>query len=61
MCRKFVELNTELKSAGIHHLTRGGILRSSFNYLLLDPRLTQNLPLNHIGMAEQVSCLFYWF
>ena len=40
MSRKFVELNCETKSA-INLLTRDGILRSSFNYLLLDPSLTQ--------------------
>ena len=40
MSRKFVELNFETKSA-INLLTRDGILRSSFNYLLLDPALTQ--------------------
>ena len=29
--------------------------RSSFNYLLLDPRLTKNLPLNHMDLTEQES------
>jgi len=64
MCRKFVDLSCDTKST-VHFLTRDGVLRSSFNYLLLDPRLTKNLPLNYTDKSEQeswnvfLSAIFY--
>ena len=64
MCRKFVDLSCDTKS-NVHFLTRDGVLRSSFNYLLLDPRLTKNLPLNYTDKSEQeswnvfLSAIFY--
>ena len=42
--------------ASVNDLTRNALLRSSFNYLLLDPRITNNLPLNNsMGEANQWS------
>uniref|UniRef100_A0A8C3HEJ5 Ankyrin repeat and LEM domain containing 1 n=1 Tax=Chrysemys picta bellii TaxID=8478 RepID=A0A8C3HEJ5_CHRPI len=44
---------------------REGVLKSSFNYLLLDPRVTQNLPFrcHHLSQADCfrsfVSAIFY--
>ncbi|NWQ83110.1 ANKL1 protein, partial [Columbina picui] len=44
---------------------REGLLKSSFNYLLLDPRITQNLPLrsHHLSPAECfrtfIKAIFY--
>ena len=54
MCRRFADLSSGFKAAA-SFLTRDGILRSSFNYLLLDPRLTKNLPLTHADKSEQES------
>ena len=64
MCRRFADLSSSFKSAA-SFLTRDGILRSSFNYLLLDPRLTKNLPLTYADRSEQdswnvfLSSIFY--
>jgi hypothetical protein len=46
MSTKFGDLNLETKSA-INLRTRDGITKSSFNYLLLDPGLTQVLQAHH--------------
>jgi hypothetical protein len=37
----------------INLATRGGALKSSFNYLLIDPRISRNLPLTAVGMEDQ--------
>lgn len=59
MSENFFGLSAETK------YKRGGITRSSFNYLMLDPRITRNLPLNYPTMDEQeawkrfVESIFY--
>nr|XP_040566439.1 uncharacterized protein LOC121116262 [Lepeophtheirus salmonis] len=52
--KQLIEDNSGLQSS-INILTREGILKSSFNYLLLDSRITQNLPFRTIRLGDQVS------
>lgn len=64
MTAKFSCVNPQL-AEGINHLTRESVCKTSFNYLLLDPRQTQNLPLRVFSCDDQelwrtfVSSIFY--
>lgn len=50
---------------GINYLTRESVCKSSFNYLLLDPRKSQNLPYKVFSWADQdlwrtfIDSIFY--
>ena len=64
MCRKFSGISSS-QAELINQLTRESACKSSFNYLLLDPKLTQNLPMKLFKSTEQnlwrtfVSSIFY--
>jgi hypothetical protein len=64
MTAKFRCVNPQL-AEGINCLTRESVCKSSFNYLLLDPRQTQNLPLRVFSCDDQelwrrfISAIFY--
>lgn len=51
MSRKFVRLAQDTKISS-NFLTRDGVVRSSFNYLLMDPQVTANLPLSHVDQGS---------
>ncbi len=50
----FLRFDGETKRE-LNLVTREGLCRSSFNYLLLDPRLTRNLPLDSAALSEEES------
>jgi hypothetical protein len=64
MAAKFSCVNAQL-AEGINCLTRESVCKTSFNYLLLDPRRTQNLPLRVFSCDDQelwrtfVGAIFY--
>ena len=64
MGRKFSSISSS-QAELINQLTRESACKSSFNYLLLDPKLTQNLPMKLFLSTEQnlwrtfVSAIFY--
>ena len=64
MSAKFSCVNPQL-AEDINCLTRESVCKTSFNYLLLDPRQTQNLPLRVFSSDDQelwrtfVSAIFY--
>lgn len=64
MAAKFTCVNPQL-AEGINGLTRESVCKTSFNYLLLDPRRTQNLPLRVFSVDDQdlwrtfVGSVFY--
>ena len=64
MSRKFSSFSSS-QAELINQLTRESACKSSFNYLLLDPELTQNLPMKLFVLSEPnlwrifVSSIFY--
>ena len=64
MCAKFSCLSSS-QTELINQLTRESACKSSFNYLLMDPDITQNLPMKMFKVSDQelwrtfVSSIFY--
>ena len=64
MSRKFSGISSS-QAELINQLTRESACKSSFNYLLLDPKMTQNLPMKLFKSTEQnlwrtfVNSIFY--
>merc|ERR1719348_1940568 len=64
MAAKFTEIPSGVASQ-VNLLTHETVAKSSFNYLLLDPRLSQNIPLKVFTWGDQelwrtfVSSVFY--
>jgi hypothetical protein len=64
MVAKFNQVDPKL-AASINYLTRESVCKSSFNYLLLDPRKSQNLPFKIFSWGDQdlwktfVDSIFY--
>ena len=44
-----------------HKQWREGTTKSSFNYLLLDPRVTENLPLRAKEMSKSFAKLYIFY
>ena len=64
MCARFSSL-TSSQAELVNQLTRESACKSSFNYLLMDPDITQNLPIKLFQVTDQelwrtfVSSIFY--
>ena len=64
MSERFMSVEPTL-AAGINYLTRESVCKSSFNYLLLDPRKSQNLPYKVFSWGDQdlwktfIDSIFY--
>jgi len=64
MCINFSNIDANVAS-GINYLTRESVCKTSFNYLLLDPRKSQNLPYKVFSWSDQdlwttfVDSIFY--
>ena len=64
MCCRFSSL-TSSQAELVNQLTRESACKSSFNYLLMDPDITQNLPIKLFQVSDQelwrtyVSSIFY--
>jgi len=64
MCGRFSTISSS-QAELVNQLTRESACKSSFNYLLMDPKITQNLPMKLFRESEQelwrtfVSSIFY--